>query len=104
MIADIDKDGSGTIDFDDFLAMMTTKMGERDSKEEILKAFKLFDDDETGKISFKNLKRVAKELGENMTDEELQARTPTACPAHRSAALSLRDRMCLRGKQLALLI
>jgi Ca2+-binding EF-hand superfamily protein len=28
----------------------------------------------TGKISFKNLKRVAKELGENMTDEELQVR------------------------------
>jgi Ca2+-binding EF-hand superfamily protein len=26
----------------------------------------------SGKISFKNLKRVAKELGENMTDEELQ--------------------------------
>ncbi len=26
----------------------------------------------TGKISFKNLKRVAKELGERMTDEELQ--------------------------------
>ena len=80
MIADIDKDGSGTIDFDDFLAMMTTKMGERDSKEEILKAFKLFDDDETGKISFKNLKRVAKELGENMSDEELQARTAGRAP------------------------
>ncbi|CAI8038003.1 Caltractin [Geodia barretti] len=47
MIADIDKDGSGTIDFNEFLHMMTAKMGEKDSKEEILKAFRLFDDDET---------------------------------------------------------
>ena len=29
-----------------------------------------------GKITFSNLKRVAKELGENMTDEELQAHLP----------------------------
>ena len=72
MISDIDKDGSGTIDFSEFLEMMTAKMSEKDSREEILKAFRLFDDDETGKISFRNLKRVAKELGENMTDEELQ--------------------------------
>merc|ERR1712216_947294 len=81
MIADIDKDGSGTIDFDEFLQMMTAKMSEKDSREEILKAFRLFDDDETGKISLKNLKRVAKELGENMTDEELQVRHVHVPPA-----------------------
>ena len=72
MIADVDKNGSGNIDFEEFLSMMTVKMGQRDSKDEMIKAFQLFDDDETGRISFKNLKRVAKDLGENMTDEELQ--------------------------------
>uniref|UniRef100_A0A670INY1 Calglandulin n=1 Tax=Podarcis muralis TaxID=64176 RepID=A0A670INY1_PODMU len=72
MVADIGKEGSCIIEFEDFLTMMTQKMSEKDTKEEILKAFRLFDDDGTGKISFKNLKRVAKELGENLTDEELQ--------------------------------
>lgn len=40
--------------------MMTRKISERDSTEELLNTFRLFDDDGTGKISFKNLKRVAK--------------------------------------------
>ena len=91
MIADIDLDGSGTIDFEEFVEMMTGKMGDRDSPDEIRRVFKLFDDDETGRISFRNLKRVARELGENMTDEELQEminkvsaheRVPTAKPPH----------------------
>jgi Ca2+-binding EF-hand superfamily protein len=71
MIADIDKDGSGTIDFDEFLDMMTAKMSDKDTREDILKVFNLFDDDQTGKISLRNLKRVAKELGETMSDAEL---------------------------------
>jgi Ca2+-binding EF-hand superfamily protein len=33
--------------------------------------YEQFDDDSTGSISLRNLKRVAKELGENMTDAEL---------------------------------
>eukprot|EP00913_Durusdinium_trenchii_P014921 g13995.t1 len=40
-------------------------------KEQIVKAFQLFKGP-TGKISFEDLKAVARELGENMSDEELQ--------------------------------
>lgn len=39
---------------------------------EIRKAFCLFDDDDTGKINFKNIKRICEELGENLSDEEIQ--------------------------------
>merc|ERR1712139_344971 len=72
MVSDIDGDGNGTIEFSEFLTMMTGKMGEKDSREDIEKVFKLFDDDNTNKISFRNLARVAEELGENIDDEELQ--------------------------------
>merc|ERR1712021_271669 len=72
MVADVDTDGSGMIEFGEFLEMMTGKMGEKDSREDIEKVFKLFDDDNTNKISFRNLARVAEELGENIDDEEMQ--------------------------------
>ncbi|XP_078236748.1 centrin-1 isoform X2 [Pogona vitticeps] len=72
IVADVDKEGSGKIGFDAFYSVMTRKMSETDPDEEILKAFKLFEDQERGKISFENLKRVAHEIGEQLTDEELQ--------------------------------
>ena len=39
--------------------MITHKILNRDPKDVILKAFRLLDDDETGKISFKNLKLIS---------------------------------------------
>eukprot|EP00801_Mesodinium_rubrum_P006076 Mrub_06082.p1 GENE.Mrub_06082~~Mrub_06082.p1 ORF type:complete len:166 (+),score=59.98 Mrub_06082:505-1002(+) len=71
MISDLDKDGSGQIEFEEFLDLMTARMSDKDTRSDIEKVFRLFDDDKTGKITFNNLKRVAKELGENMSDEDL---------------------------------
>uniref|UniRef100_A0A7S0C216 EF-hand domain-containing protein n=1 Tax=Proboscia inermis TaxID=420281 RepID=A0A7S0C216_9STRA len=71
MIADIDKDGKGEIDFDEFLDLMTARMSDKDSKEDIQKVFNLFDDDKSGFITLSNLKRVSKELGETMSEAEL---------------------------------
>jgi calcium-binding protein CML len=45
MIAEVDKDGSGTIDLDEFVHMMTDKMGERDARDELHKAFRIIDQD-----------------------------------------------------------
>ncbi|XP_042336391.1 centrin-2-like isoform X2 [Sceloporus undulatus] len=72
IILDVDKEGSGKVGFDAFYSVMTRKMSEADPDEEILKAFKLFEDQESGKVSFKGLKRIANEIGEQLTDEELQ--------------------------------
>jgi len=50
MIADVDRDGSGAIDYDEFEHMMTAKIGERDTKEELMKAFHIIDQDKNVKI------------------------------------------------------
>ncbi|KAI0463077.1 Calcium-binding component of the spindle pole body (SPB) half-bridge [Komagataella kurtzmanii] len=68
-----DTDNKKLISYDDFFGVVGDKISKRDPLDEIRRAFRLFDDDGTGKISLKNLRRVAKELGENLTDEELRA-------------------------------
>ena len=48
MISDLDKNKSGTIEFDEFLDMMTARMSDKDTRDDISKVFRLFDDDNTG--------------------------------------------------------
>lgn len=64
---------TGFIDYDGFKSIMIKKISERDPMEEINRAFELFDEDCKGKISFKDLQRVSKELGHNLSDAEIRA-------------------------------
>lgn len=66
MLSDINKEPTEPITLDDFVAMMAPKMGDRNSKEEIMKVFRLFDEENTGFITFRSLKRVCQELGESL--------------------------------------
>ena len=61
-----------SIDFNDFLKLVNSTLQSRDPLEEIDKAFARFDDDSTYSSSFRNLKRVSLELGEQLTDDELR--------------------------------
>ena len=71
MIAELDKDGSGQIEFDEFFYMMTTRPSTNESIDEVRKVFITFDNQRTGYIALKDLRKVAKELGELHDDNEL---------------------------------
>ena len=72
MLADMDAEGSGAIDFSEWLGLLTKRVSDKDSRANINKIFALFDDERTGYISIKNLRRISQEIGENVVDEELQ--------------------------------
>uniref|UniRef100_A0A2K6EEM5 EF-hand domain-containing protein n=1 Tax=Propithecus coquereli TaxID=379532 RepID=A0A2K6EEM5_PROCO len=67
MINEVDADGNSTIDFPEFLTMMTRKMKDTDSKEEIREAFHVFDKDGNGFISAGELHYVMTNVGEKLT-------------------------------------
>jgi len=71
MIHEVDQDGSGTIDFPEFLTLMSRKMLDTDTEEEIKEAFRVFDKDGNGFISAAELRHVMTNLGEKLTDEEV---------------------------------
>ncbi|KAF8692191.1 hypothetical protein HU200_039794 [Digitaria exilis] len=75
MIRDADADGNGTIEFAEFLALMARKKKTSSSAgagEELREAFKVFDKDQNGYISAAELRHVMINLGEKLTDEEVE--------------------------------
>eukprot|EP00344_Euplotes_crassus_P010782 CAMPEP_0197003866 /NCGR_PEP_ID=MMETSP1380-20130617/14913_1 /TAXON_ID=5936 /ORGANISM="Euplotes crassus, Strain CT5" /LENGTH=154 /DNA_ID=CAMNT_0042422477 /DNA_START=13 /DNA_END=474 /DNA_ORIENTATION=+ len=72
LVSNVDKDKMEKIDFHQFLDIMITKMNENNDNSELEDAFALFDINGDGYITLDELKQVATDLGEDMTEEELK--------------------------------
>ncbi|PUZ62844.1 hypothetical protein GQ55_3G019400 [Panicum hallii var. hallii] len=73
MVKEVDADGSGAIDFQEFLTLLARQMRESSGadEEELREAFRVFDQDQNGFISRDELRHVLQNLGERLSDEEL---------------------------------
>ena len=71
MIADVDENGDGTIDFDEFTVLMQMQMTDTDNTENLCAAFKVFDKDGSGSIDRDELHKIMTTLGEPLSDAEV---------------------------------
>jgi len=69
---DLDENGDGHMDFDEFVLMMDRRMSVGSQVDEIKATFAFFDKKGDGKIDFDELKEVLSRLGENVTDKDVQ--------------------------------
>jgi calmodulin len=71
MINEVDIDGNGRIDFEEFVALMNRRSKETDTEEEVINAFRVFDKDANGLISSTELRHIMTTLGDKLTEEEV---------------------------------
>ena len=63
----------GTISFQEFLELMEKKiLNDQKIEEELLDAFRVFDRDSTGSVSADELKTLLQNMGEKLTEDELE--------------------------------
>ena len=68
---DSDPNGIGKLNFDDFIELMSGKLRETDTEEEIINAFKVFDKSGNGLISGADLRHIMTTLGDKLSEEEV---------------------------------
>merc|ERR1712167_364362 len=71
MLMKTDQDGNGAVEFMEFVDLVSGRMDRRDPEDEIKDGFSMFDVDNKGFIDYKDMGRVATELGDHeLADNE----------------------------------
>eukprot|EP00201_Polytomella_parva_P023672 CAMPEP_0175047402 /NCGR_PEP_ID=MMETSP0052_2-20121109/5571_1 /TAXON_ID=51329 ORGANISM="Polytomella parva, Strain SAG 63-3" /NCGR_SAMPLE_ID=MMETSP0052_2 /ASSEMBLY_ACC=CAM_ASM_000194 /LENGTH=93 /DNA_ID=CAMNT_0016311265 /DNA_START=92 /DNA_END=370 /DNA_ORIENTATION=+ len=71
-MAQVDSDCNNVISFDEFVELMMLKFSMMNPEDDISEAFKLFDRDGNGFVSVAELKQVLCNMGDRMTDEDME--------------------------------
>lgn len=71
MIKEFDREGTGQIDFSDFLSLTAGLLKEQTTEEELVEAFRVFDREGEGTISANKLHLIMANLGEKLTANEI---------------------------------
>ncbi|XP_015922240.1 troponin C [Parasteatoda tepidariorum] len=74
LITEIDVDGSGELEFDEFLALTSRFLVEEDSEamqEELREAFRMYDKEGNGYINVIDLREILRALDDKLTEDEL---------------------------------
>merc|ERR1712072_804409 len=98
MLDKIDQDDNGTVEFDEFVDLLSGRMDRKDPEEEMKDGFAMFDTDGKGFITWKDLQRVATELNDKDIAEnepELQQIIDEINPQ----GINLNDFLSLMGRQ-----
>ena len=67
----VDARGKNPVNSEQFLDIMIERPNEKEPEVEMKKAFKILCEDGHDKITLKSLKKICSDLGENITDDEL---------------------------------
>ena len=71
MIDEVDLDGNGEIDFEEFVTLMNRRSKETDTEEVILNAFRVFDIEGNGLLSITDMRHIMINMTENVNEDEL---------------------------------
>eukprot|EP00992_Anisonema_acinus_P014619 TRINITY_DN9378_c0_g1_i1.p1 TRINITY_DN9378_c0_g1~~TRINITY_DN9378_c0_g1_i1.p1 ORF type:complete len:183 (+),score=57.00 TRINITY_DN9378_c0_g1_i1:86-634(+) len=91
MIKDVDRDGSGEVDWLEFLTLMARAVAaESETDDEVRAAFRHFDADGKGGVSASEVRAVMEQYGETFTTDEIQEMLNDIC-TDGSGCLNLTD-------------